>query len=54
MLNIIPKDEGEIVKINVIKGPMYLEREKLAHEMLYKMISKKANDDAAKQKPNAS
>lgn len=38
------------MKVTIIKGPLFEEREKQAHELLYKIISKKVNENASQQK----
>lgn len=40
------------MKVTIIKGPMFSQQEKLAHEMLYKIIRKKATEDAEKVMSN--
>jgi hypothetical protein len=32
------------MKVAIIKGPLFKEREKLAHELLYKIISDKVSE----------
>lgn len=41
---------GYVLKVTIIKGPMYAEREKQAHELLYKIISKKVNNESSTKK----
>lgn len=36
------------MKVTIIKGPLFEEREKQAHELLYRAIAKKMNEEEKK------
>lgn len=41
---------GGEMKIKIIKGPLFAEREKQAHELLYKIINKQIKEEKNKEK----